>query len=253
MAFPEYQFRLAPPALAGLWGRRWWDSMGAGKEDLADAASDAVTAGMVLESPTDSLARHGADVVLERLPGEAVERFRGRIWNAWETWSWAASKRGIVAALRELGYTAVVVSNADWGAVPPDGDVSDWSRLWVFLTGHPFTFPTWGGGTWGAPGRRWGSSASPEDLEVLRRVLRKWIGARDRVVSLSIVSGAVWGAASGPWGVSLWGAGGSWGSVGWGSGVWGGVVVSYTSGGRWGSGSWGDIRRFPIWGRQFFV
>ena len=60
-------------------------------------------------------------------------------------------------------------------------------------------------------------------------------------------------ALAGPWGVPMWGGGGSWGSSGWGSGVWGGFVVSYTSGARWGSGLWGDIRRFPIWGRSFFV
>lgn len=253
MTFPEFQQRLAPPALAGPWGVRWWASMGAGKEDAADAASDAVTAGFVLEAPTDALARHGADVVLERLPGEPLEEFRARIHSAWETWKWAASKKGVLLALGELGYGGVIVANGEWSPEPPDGRTGDWSRCWVYLLDHPFTIPKWGASSvWGAPGRYWGSSASPEDLEVIRRVLRKWIGARDRVVSVNVVFGRVWGAAGGPWGVGSWGTG-VWGASGWGSGVWGGAVVSYTNGNVWGRGLWGDIRRFPIWGRSFFV
>ena len=194
-----YQADLTP--FQGRWGRAWALSVGASKDVTVERARQAVLAGAVTRAPADALPLLGADVSLERLPGELDTSYRSRIAGAWEAWRFAGTRTAVETVLVQLGYSDARVATAhDLGRVP-------WAQWWAFLTlgGDPVTRRTWDtGSTWGSG--VWGSSAGRDDVRRTRRALRRFSNARDRgwVVLLQSTPG-VWGAPA-TWGTGTWGA-----------------------------------------------
>jgi len=71
------------------------------------------------------------------------------------------------------------------------GSGTSWSRFWVIIyptaAGEPFAAPAdlWGGaglygGSWGFAGTTWGTTATPEEIAMLRRIVREWKPAGTR-------------------------------------------------------------------------
>ena len=95
-----YQADLTP--LQGRWGRAWALSVGASKDVTIERARQAALAGAVSRAPDDALVYLGADVALERLPGEPDARYRARIAAAWGTWPWAGTATALVTVFAQV-------------------------------------------------------------------------------------------------------------------------------------------------------
>ena len=197
--YRDYQPALHPTALAGPYGTSWGASQGEMKDRVVTLAVDAVDAGLVLRAPDDALGYLGADVALERLPGEPDARYRARIAAAWAPWPWAGTATALVTVFAQVGSVSTRLATAhELGRVP-------WAQWWAFLTlPHPFARRAWGApGKWGAG--VWGSTASRDNARTAKRLARQFSNARDRgwIVFL-ITSPGVWGAP-GKWGTGTWG------------------------------------------------
>ena len=194
-----YQADLTP--LQGRWGRAWALSVGASKDVTVERARQAALAGAVSRAPDDALVYLGADVALERLPGEPDARYRTRIAGAWETWVWAGTRTGLLNVFALLGGGAFNVRLA----TAHDLGRSPWAQWFAFLDSafnpglRPWdTASTWGTGVWG-------SFATRATVRSLRRELRRFSNARDRGWVISLLSSpGVWGAP-GVWGTGTWG------------------------------------------------
>lgn len=227
--YAAWQPTLQPTALRGPWGERWATALGGEKDDALALAKEATKSRFVASAPSDVLNAAGADRDLERAPSEGDASWRSRIAGAWESWSWAGTRYGIGVAVSLLGYGHPAVLS--WRALPWDTDATRWARLRVLYTGRA----SWTGNPWGS--WSWGSrmvqpieaadasTARPQ----LRRVLRKWINARDRVYTVTVAAGhAVWGRFV--WGDDVWATGTQT--------VWGPPAFGSTEA-RWGAFAWG--------------
>jgi len=198
-----WQPTLQPTGLRGRWGAAWAESLGAAKDTLVTLAQDAVTVRSVRLGPSDALERAGSDRSIPRQAGEAVDAYRARLAAAWESWSWVGTDYGISLAVGLLGwgYPAVI----SYAELPWDTASDRWSRLRILFTG----FALWGALPWSS--WSWGSRVvegiepvDPVTARVaLRRTLRQWINARDRVFAVTVARG------SAIWGRFVWGSG-SW-------------------------------------------
>lgn len=191
-----------------------------------------ITAKLDLPSETldDALPYVGRDRQIERMPLEDLSVYRGRLAGAWETWSWQGTRYGTARTLGLFGYgRPVVLTVRDY--IMPAWPARQWAVLRILFTGRA----TWGTVSWG--GFAWGSRhvqpIEAIDTAVIRKqfrpVLRKWIGARDRVREIIIANGApLWGRVR--WGQFVWGSPGPsrrigpprWGTARWGAFTWGG-------------------------------
>jgi len=178
MKYSEYEVELAPPWLRGLWGERWHQAMGLVKDALAEGALQAVKARFLRGSPSDSLSYAGTDRQIERAPGESDDNYRARLQKAFTTWRLAGTNKGIIEALKVIGFPSVTIfENKDWAASP---DPTAWWLFWVMLLSPlPFDGP-WklGDGTkLGEKPLGFGSAKDAALLELIRRVIRKWKAA----------------------------------------------------------------------------
>lgn len=225
-----------PGALRGPYGLAWAKAQGTLKDQLVVRARQSVYAGVAVdpegrgrEAPADALARLGADVGIDRAPSEEDTSYRARIAAAWESWSWVGTRYGITEAvgLLGVGLPAVIA----WRDLPWDANATRWARLRIAFRGRA----AWVGAPWGT--WKWGElapqpieDADPATVRVqLRRILRQWINARDRVEVVQIDRGGL-----------------LWGRFPWGGGSYSSTIATYWGPPAWGSSeaTWG---RFP-WG-----
>lgn len=175
----RYVLTKVPPWLRREHGSAFLQSFAQELDLLADEHLAAAKAPWPWEAPTDALAYIGSERQLERYTGETDEDFRVRLWDAWETWFLSGTEDGLLnqlyLATNYLGLTNISIrTNADWNPTPPDGNTGWWSRFWVVIgEPHPWTVHLWGQGSWG-DGRDWGGSVTPDVINLLRRVIKKW-------------------------------------------------------------------------------
>lgn len=187
--FRDWQPTQQPTALRGPFGTAWAESLGAHKDALVALAKDAVKARFVTVAPADALDHHSADRDMERGFSESAVSFRARLRGAWESWSWLGTRYGIGYAAGLIGYGVPAVHS--WHSLPWDGDAARWARLLVTFTG----VATFGSSAFGAVaygGRDVQPIESADPLTArrqLRRTLRKWINARDRVEKVIVARG----------------------------------------------------------------
>lgn len=201
-----WQPTLQPAGLRGQWGERWGAVLGAEKDILVGLAKDAVTARFLPTAPSDALSLLGDERQIGRQSGEAESSFRARLAGAWESWSWVGTRYGVSLAVGLLGwgYPAVI----SYRELPWDSAADRWARLRVIFTGAAaWTGSAWGSWVWGSRLVEGIETVDPVVARVtLRRVLRQWINARDRVFAVTIArGGALWGRfvwGSGSWSTS---------------------------------------------------
>ncbi len=228
--YRDWQPTLHPTALRGTWGTAWAASLGAEKDALLSLAKEAVTARLIGAAPSDALDLIGADRDLERGRSEGDASWRDRIAGAWESWSWLGTRYGIGAAVGLLGYGHPAVIS--WRSLPWDTNATRWARLRIAFRGRASWVGTpWGSWAWGARVVQPIETADAATARAqLRRVLRKWINARDRVEVVQIDRGGFlwgrfrWGAApysttvATYWGAPAWGSSeAAWGRFAWGA------------------------------------
>lgn len=205
--YSEYEVQRAPVWLRGEYGSGWLAAHGFIKDGLAEGARQATRARFVSLAPQDALDRIASDRQLERMPPDTVAAWRTRLGQAWELWAYAGTRKGVQEAVERTGYaTSVVLYDAlEWPSGP--GAVN-WATFWVVLSGHGWTSDgTWGsGGLWG-DGGTWGSTATPQEVQRVLRLIRLWKPAHAYCAGvLVLLSGELWGYPEG-----LWGDPGTWG------------------------------------------
>lgn len=200
-----YQADLTP--LQGRWGRAWALSVGASKDVTVERARQAVLAGAVTRAPADALPLLGADVSLERLPGELDTSYRARIAGAWETWRWAGTETALRLVAAQVGAASIVIVTAHtW----PMGRPDLWARWWLLVRDVDLPHPpaaedAWGSGTWG-DGGTWGSTVPPEGVAQVQRAFRRFTNARDQGwVRIAFGDTDYWGDPDGTFAHGTWG------------------------------------------------
>lgn len=223
--YRQHQQDLLPGPFGADGGASTAAMEGAAKDALLARTKSSVYAGLVAdpdgrgrEAPADGLPRLGLDADIERVPGESDTAYRARVEGAWESWSWAGTEYGVMHAvgLLGLGHPAVI----SWRALPWDTNATRWARLRIAFRGFAsWTGAPWGSWAWGARVVEPIETADPAtSRKALRRVLRKWINARDRVEVVQIDRGGLlWGRF--PWGGATWTTSTTttWGPPAWGA------------------------------------
>lgn len=172
-----------PSWLQGPRGLAWFAAHGRAKDLMVQAARVAVKTGFVHDCPADALPHHGAARLLPRYPGDTDDTYRARLAAAWDLWEWAGTRHGLLLMLEAMGFPHAAIYNVrdatppgevSW---PPDGDTANWSRFWVFLDAtvdNPFGWVkrTWGSGWRYGDGSTWGSTATRDQINLLRATIR---------------------------------------------------------------------------------
>lgn len=204
-SYSRYLLQLVPTWLRGRFGGGWVESHGLVLDGLIEGARQAALARFVTRAPLDALPFLASERGLERLPPDSLEGWRSRLLGAWDLWAWAGTKRGIRDALLATGYasTVEIFKAHEWEPSSPS-----WARFWVVLTGHGWASD----GAWGDPGEwgdggTWGSTASPEEVGRVLRLVLQWKPAEARCDGvLVMLGGELWGYPEGTWGdPGVWG------------------------------------------------
>jgi hypothetical protein len=211
LTYESYEADTAPPWLQGRWGRAWFRVSGTLKDTWIEAAKNAVKARFAAFAPVDALPLLLRDYALDELH-ELEATTRQRLARAWETWSLAGTKRGMVAVLTAAAYVGVSVwENWQWTEVRPER----WWQFWVVVRA-PFPWATdpLADGTWSSPGTWndggiWASAIPVEDWARLRAIIRRWKPAHATATMLiALHSGELFGTRRGTWGEQT-----SWGGT----------------------------------------
>lgn len=175
--------QISPPWMRARRSLELWNVLGLGLDAFADAARDAVKARFVNLAPIDALGLIGSDRLLERYSVQTDDSWRTWIASAWDLWTFAGTEDIVERALHEAGFPNASVHDVHnpppgWATTwPPDGDTDNWSRFWVWLA-EPWPFDwqivEWGDGHLWGDGHTWGSTATVEEINLIRRTVRKW-------------------------------------------------------------------------------
>jgi len=189
MKYVDYELELAPPWLAGPIGEKWHQVQGLVKDSIVEGALQAIKARLLKQGPDDALSYAGTDRQIERAPSEPVASYRARLLKAFETWRLAGTNKGILEALKVIGFSSVaIIENKDWKASP---DPDAWWLFWIeFFPPMPLSGTSWklGDGTkLGEKPLGFGSVSDLVLLDLVRRVVRKWKAAHTICASLVFV------------------------------------------------------------------
>ena len=173
--FRQHVVDISPTVMLGDISRRFF---GGAFALMADAlASWSVQSGRATSfsdpnQPTDALSMIGEERLSPRYAIDTDVMYKARLKDAWNRWLQGGSELGMLAELAAFGITAHTKLDNDWDW---DG-TAYWSRFWVVVTSHPWTEgPELGDpglvldGTW-----TFGSSATPEEVDTVRKIVRRW-------------------------------------------------------------------------------
>lgn len=200
MSYELYITGISPPWLQRTSGVAWQGAIGRQLDALLSATRDAVKTrlpGTVGElGDTLALSHLGTERQLARYPSETDTAYGTRLRDAWGYWERAGTDTAIQRELEALGYTGVTVLAHRAFSEPPDAQTTWWSRFWVFIGdgGHTYTIGhTIGEGSLMVEGS-WsiGVSATPSQVESLRRAVTQWKAALAYCVSLTLVVDGKW-------------------------------------------------------------
>ena len=155
-SFGEYAIAIAPTWLLGENGSNWLLAFG----ELKNAASEWATQVTEMKSlylcEDDALFLHGSDRYLERGVYETDSEYRSWLKKAWEHWTDGGTRQSVISQLSHflsIDKTKIHLleltrpfspSDGFWTA---DGDITRWSRFWVYIEGpQPYSWapiPAW--------------------------------------------------------------------------------------------------------------
>lgn len=198
--------QLAPPWLQKPRGKELNGVLGLAKDQIVDAVKWAIKARFVLLCPPDALDHLGFERLIERYPVDTIDSYRARLAAAWETWTYAGTSRGMLAAFHAAGFDSVNLYDVhtgpgDFGTWPPDANPANWSRFWIELYpgANDFAFLHWRNTRWGEAGLKWGDghawgiTATRAHVAWVRSIARKWKPAHTIcagiIVRLPLISG----------------------------------------------------------------
>ena len=152
----------------------------------------------------DALAYLGAERGLERVPSEAESEHRHRLRGAWGIWQLAGSAQGHLDAVGWTGLQNIKLYRRAALANPaPAGSpyVQSFARqVWasfdlVIQKPHPWSQKVWGSGWTYGDGTVWGSTATYDEVNRLKRFVRQFKSAHSTCVYIHVAlgQGAMWG------------------------------------------------------------
>ncbi len=205
---------------------------------LYDAGAQRIHLGIKARFPgggstADSLTYLGRDRQIVRGPTEPRTGYELRLQRAFDDWKLAGNAWAVLEQLRAYltpheCKVSLVNNHGRWRTIEADGtrtrdntsawnwdgSTEQWSRYWIliYMTGSPLMpwqrAATWGSGQlWGTAGKTWGSSATPEEVQAVRRIVSTWKHAGSRCVNICICFDSTLGpdATSPPGPDGLWG------------------------------------------------
>ena len=259
--FRRIFYKLAPSWLTTEDGEKVLFSLGLMMDAFAERARQGALANMPSYCPEDALAPIGRERRIIRGINESAETYAERLlpWlddhavrgNAWKMMDQLRGYCGVDMMIRTVdvrgnwytraanGSLSYLLDQANWNW---DGAAaSQWSRFWVVIYPSASLWtvgPTWGaaalwGGAWGTAGYTWGSTATPDDVQSIRSIVREWKPAGTRCVNIILAFDAASFAPTGAPGAPL--PDGAWGKAAKASG--GAYVASRLSTARYWSTS----------------
>ena len=173
----DFQLESAPAWLQKGTGEAWLRGVGDEKDEIETCAKDAVKARLPALSPIDALYRMAGERGLTRGASESVESFRARVVDAWDTWLWAGTAKGVLLALRGAGYTGemwIVSGTGRYHRMSYTGWYS-----WGEYTLGPGVMPVnfWNGFRVVFQDTQWSSAlpaAGSDEVTNLRRLVMQW-------------------------------------------------------------------------------
>jgi len=176
VTYRQHVESISPTILVGDVARRFIaGSLSLVADSIASWSAQALRARLFNDpaQPTDALSLQGEERLSPRYAVDTDATYRARLRSAWDRWKQGGSEIGMLAELAAYGLAAEIVLNSEWDW---DGDATNWSRFWVVLVSHPWTPPPDLGdpglaldGTWTL-----GSSATPEEVDTVRKIVRRW-------------------------------------------------------------------------------
>lgn len=146
-----------------------WDALGQG----ARLAAKARHVGGDFR-PSDATEQTGIERGLERYRGESVGAHEARLVDAWQVWHRAGRPASIIEhVMLAVGATATIYEEVTgaWGWAGS----SHGGRFVVVLDPHPWSGMTLG--SWVLGDGTLGSTATPDDVRDVRRMVRRWKSA----------------------------------------------------------------------------
>lgn len=200
--FQQYAAELSPTVLQGEVGQRFVaGTLGLFFDLLAERVVQSVRARLMnsADQPLDAVALLAEERMSPRYPADTDATHLTRVRSAWDRWAQAGSEAALVAELAAYGVQASITLDSDWNW---DG-TAYWSRFWVIIDVHLWSYPPDLGdpglvldGTWTL-----GSTATPEEVDTVRRIVRRWKPAHMICSHIAVVfDGAGW-SPDGTWGL----------------------------------------------------
>jgi hypothetical protein len=175
--FRQYAAELSPTVLQGEIGQRFIaGTLGLFFDLLSERVVQGVRARLLnyRDQPLDAVAYLADERMSPRYAVDTDATHLARVRNAWARWAQAGREAGMLDELAAFGLLdAEIILDSDW-----DWDGAEyWSRFWVVVHApHPWTYPPDLAdpglvldGTWTL-----GSSATPEEVDTARRIVRRW-------------------------------------------------------------------------------
>jgi hypothetical protein len=144
----------------------------------------------------DALAQQGADADLFRYRNESDASWSARVANPWPNYEQAGTPVQLLRAINEWG---AIVFPLTWNPALvhlTENNTNGTFVVWLSAGLTPWT-TAWkygDGSRYGVNGLLWGiRNAVPEDIDTLKRIVRKWQRGSSKGKGCIVLSGHVWG------------------------------------------------------------
>jgi len=151
----------------------------------------------------DALAQQGSDADVFRYRNESDASWAARVANPWPNYEQAGTALQLLRAINEWG---AIVFPTTWNTALvhyTENNTNGTFVIWLSAGLTPWQ-PSWtygDGSRYGLGGLLWGiKNAAPEDVETLRRIVRKWQRGSSKGRGCIVLSGHVWGEPGLVWG-----------------------------------------------------
>lgn len=208
MGFRDSFARISPPWLAEDVSSRINYALGVVLDAMSDRVREGVRARMPGVGTPDALPFIGNDRQIDRGPSESATGYAARLTRAFDSWRVAGNARELLAQTRAYFLPSpppirIVNDRSVWHSIDPttgevtrsiasppnwtwDDDASSatptpasprWWRAWLVIDSSAGPWRQWfygePGVTFGS-GLTWGSTATEEEVQSIRRVVAKW-------------------------------------------------------------------------------
>ena len=185
-------------------GERVQYSLGVTIDAFLERCRQGVLARYPEHCPADALAYHGRDRKIVRGINESADSYAERLLRWLDDHRVRGNPFALLEQLQAYCNVDLMVRTVDtrgnWFTIAADGTrsvlldqgnwdwdgaaASEWGRFWVIIyppaTGELWNqTPNWGdadlwGGEWGRAGYTWGSTATPDQVQAVRSIVRQW-------------------------------------------------------------------------------